>query len=602
MILLILFAFIGGVITILSPCILPILPIVLSGSLPAGTQASGEGKRKPQGIVAGFILSFTFFTLFLTAIVRSTGLSADFLRGFSIAIILIFGISLLLPQFQVLTEKLFSKLSGSLAMQKNRQGFLGGILIGLSIGLIWTPCVGPILASVITLAATSEVNLAAFLITIAYAAGTAIPMFAIMHGGRSLLLRVPWLLPNAGNIQKGFGVLMILTAIGIFFNIDRRFQTYVLETFPNYGTGLTSLEDNEFIKKQLDIFMNNDRSQKYESSKSASVSGAFPNDLKDRKIKAPEIIPGGEWFNLPAGRQAPSIEDLRGKVVLIDFWTYTCINCQRTFPYLRDWHAKYKDKGLVIIGVHSPEFEFEKNPENVKKAISDFGIEYPVIQDNNFDTWSAYSNRYWPAKYLIDKDGYIRYVHFGEGAYAETEVVIQKLLKNAGKNVLIDIKNDSSIKRRFDISPETYLGYQRMEFLMGQRNSGPGEKEFRLQDLISENTFSFGGVWEITKESAVAKDSAVIVYNFNADKVFLVMNPSAGSGQVPSEEQAGEVKVYLDDRLVDLSRAGADVVNGVVTVDSDRLYELIDLRGNPGNHLLRLEFSDGIEAFAFTFG
>jgi cytochrome c biogenesis protein CcdA/thiol-disulfide isomerase/thioredoxin len=583
MILLILFAFIGGVITILSPCILPILPIVLSGSV-------GEGRRKPQGIVAGFILSFTFFTLFLAAIVRSTGLSADFLRGFSIAIILIFGISLLLPQFQVLTEKLFSKLSGSLAMQKNRQGFLGGILIGLSIGLIWTPCVGPILASVITLAATSEVNLAAFLITLAYAAGTAIPMFAIMYGGRSLLLRIPWLLPNTGKIQKGFGVLMILTAIGIFFNIDRRFQTYVLETFPNYGTGLTSLEDNEFIKKQLDIFMNKDRSQKFESSKSASVSGAFPNDLKDRKIKAPEIIPGGEWFN----SNPLIIEELRGKVVLIDFWTYTCINCQRTFPYLRDWHDKYKDKGLVIIGVHSPEFEFEKNPENVAKAISDFNLQYPVIQDNNFDTWSAYSNRYWPAKYLIDKDGYIRYVHFGEGAYAETEVVIQKLLKAAGENVLIDIKNDSSIKRRFDISQETYLGYQRMEFLMGQRNSGPGEKEFRLQDLISENTFSFGGVWEITKESAVAKDSAVIVYNFNADKVFLVMNPP--------DAKTGKVKVYLDDRLVDLSRAGADVVNGVVTVDSDRLYELIDLRGNPGNHLLRLEFSDGIEAFAFTFG
>jgi thiol-disulfide isomerase/thioredoxin len=489
-----------------------------------------------------------------------------------------------------LTEKLFSKLSGSLAMQKNRQGFLGGILIGLSIGLIWTPCVGPILASVITLAATSEVNLAAFLITLAYAAGTAIPMFAIMYGGRSLLLRIPWLLPNTGKIQKGFGVLMILTAIGIFFNIDRRFQTYVLETFPNYGTGLTSLEDNEFIKKQLDIFMNKDRSQKFESSKSASVSGAFPNDLKDRKIKAPEIIPGGEWFN----SNPLIIEELRGKVVLIDFWTYTCINCQRTFPYLRDWHDKYKDKGLVIIGVHSPEFEFEKNPENVAKAISDFNLQYPVIQDNNFDTWSAYSNRYWPAKYLIDKDGYIRYVHFGEGAYAETEVVIQKLLKAAGENVLIDIKNDSSIKRRFDISQETYLGYQRMEFLMGQRNSGPGEKEFRLQDLISENTFSFGGVWEITKESAVAKDSAVIVYNFNADKVFLVMNPP--------DAKTGKVKVYLDDRLVDLSRAGADVVNGVVTVDSDRLYELIDLRGNPGNHLLRLEFSDGIEAFAFTFG
>ncbi len=570
------FAFLAGVITILSPCILPILPIVLSGSV-------GQGKRKPQGIVTGFVLSFTFFTLFLSALVKLTGISADALRGLSIIIILIFGVSLLLPQFQVLMEKLFSRLSNKFAVNGTREGFGGGVLIGLSLGLIWTPCVGPIIASVITLAATSEVSFAAFFITLAYSLGTAIPMLAIMYGGRGLLQKVPWLLPNTEKIQKGFGVLMILTAIGIFFNIDRKFQTYILTTFPQYGTGLTKFEDNDAVKNQLDKLFRKDNSKT-----------SAPDRLGDDKIAAPEIIPGGEWFN-----SAPlTVKELKGKVVLIDFWTYTCINCQRTIPYLKDWHSKYKDNGLVIIGVHSPEFEFEKNPENVKKAISDFGLEYPVIQDNNFDTWNAYSNRYWPAKYLVDKDGYIRYTHFGEGAYAETEKVIQELLKESGQTVQIDIKSATNAERQSELTPETYLGYQRMLYLMGSGKADPGEQQFTLSKDISKNKFSFGGKWNIGKESATAIDDATLVYNFNGEKVFLVMNPAPdGAGQAP-----GTVKVYLDGKLVNLQNSGKDVKNGNVLIDSDRLYELIDLKGNPGNHLLKLEFTEGVEAFAFTFG
>lgn len=578
MIFLIGFAFLAGIITILSPCILPILPIVLSGSV-------GTGKRKPQGIVTGFVLSFTFFTLFLSALVKATGVSADALRGFSIVIILIFGISLLLSQFQVLTEKLFSKLAGIIpkaqtggSLPAGRQGFGGGVLIGLSLGLIWTPCVGPILASVITLAATSEVGFSAFFITLAYSLGTAIPMFAIMYGGRGLLQKIPWLLPNTNKIQKAFGVLMILTAVGIFFNADRKFQTYILETFPQYGTGLTKFEDNDVVKKQLDNLF-----------KKGSEKEKIPSGLGDEKIMAPEIIPGGEWFNT----KQLTMKELRGKVVLIDFWTYSCINCQRTFGYLKDWHSKYNDKGFVIIGVHSPEFEFEKSPKNVEKAIADFGLKYPVIQDNNFDTWNAYSNRYWPAKYLVDKNGFIRYSHYGEGAYAETEKAIQELLKETGQKVDIDIKNDTETYTPSKLSPETYLGYQRMLYLMGQGKADAGEQEFTLSEDISKNKFSFGGTWNIGKESATAGKDAVLVYNFFADKVFLVMNPGIATGKI---------KVTLDGKLIDQKSAGKDVRNGYVLIDSDKLYELVDLKGNPGNHILKIEFTDGVEAFAFTFG
>ncbi len=243
MLLLVLFAFIAGVVTILSPCILPILPIVLSGSL-------GEGKKKPLGIITGFILSFTFFTLFLSAIVSVTNLSADDLRNVAVVIILFFGISLLVPKFQVLLEQLFSKLS-RFAPQKQRSGFFGGLLIGFSLGLIWTPCVGPILASVITLAATNTVNTTAAFITLSYAMGTALPMLAIMYMGRNLFQKVPWLLPNTAKIQKGFGIIMILIAIALFFNLHRSFQTYVLETFPAYSGTLTQFENNEAVKENL---------------------------------------------------------------------------------------------------------------------------------------------------------------------------------------------------------------------------------------------------------------------------------------------------------------------------------------------------------------
>ncbi len=582
MILLIAFAFLAGVITILSPCILPILPIVLSGSV-------GSGKRKPLGIVTGFILSFTFFTLFLSTIVSATGISADALRSVSIIIILIFGISLLLPQFQVWMEKLFSKLSNKVALQGVHEGFGGGILVGLSLGLVWTPCVGPIIASVITLAATSDVSLAAFFITLAYALGTALPMFAIMYGGRGLFQKIPWLLPNAEKIQKVFGVLMIVTAIGIFFNVDRKFQSFILDTFPQYGVGLTSIEDNDAVKKQLDTLF---EKKPDKNSSGKPMNEVLNNDVLNKEGPlAPEIIPGGKWFN----SDPLTIKELKGKVVLVDFWTYSCINCQRTMPYLRDWHAKYKDKGLVILGIHSPEFAFERDEKNVAQAIEDFKLKYPIVQDNDFATWQAYDNRYWPAKYLIDKDGIIRYSHFGEGKYAETEKAIQDLLKETGQQVDARIENAPEKKAGERLTPETYLGSQRMLFLSKIDKAGNGTQNFTLDEQVTTDRFSFGGEWTVADEYSQAGKNAVLNFNFNANKVFLVMRP----GSI----KPGKVRVTIDGKEVDTTNAGVDVNNGTVTINKDTLYELIDLKGKNGNHLLKLEFqTPGIEAFAFTFG
>lgn len=581
MVFLIFFAFLAGIVTILSPCILPVLPIILSSSI--GT--TEIGKARPFGVITGFILSFTFFTLFLSTIVRLSGIPADTLRIVSVVVIGLFGVTMLIPKFQYYTEVLFSRLSQFLPQSQNRTGFGGGLLIGLSLGLLWTPCVGPILASVISLALTGSVNLDAVFITLAYAVGTAIPMFFIMVLGQSASKKLPWLLNNSGVIQKVFGVLMILTALGIFFNIDRKFQTFILNTFPSYGTGLTKFEDIPLVHDAL---------ERLGTSGDKQDMGKPMFDMTGEKSgpPAPEILSEGQWFN----SESLKLSDLRGKVVLIDFWTYSCINCQRTFPYLKDWWAKYKDKGLVIIGVHAPEFEFEKNPSNVEKALKDFGITWPVVQDNDFKTWRAYNNRYWPAKYFIDKDGNLRYTHFGEGEYDESEKVIQELLKEAGMDVSsMPINNpDYQINAQ---TPETYLGYQRMEYLVPtQEISENSNFNYVAPNNIPSNKFAFNGVWNVTEEYSRASLGANLQINYDAGEVYLVMSPKSGA-------TSGKVKVFLDDKPVsDVGAAGESVVNSEVTVNEHTLYKLIKLQ-NPGRHILKLEFLDGnTQVYAFTFG
>ncbi len=565
MALLVLFSFIAGIVTVLSPCILPILPIVLSSAV-------GGGKSRPFGIVTGFIVSFTFFTLFLTSIVQTLHIPADSLRTFSIVVIFLFGISLLIPKFQALVEQLFSKLSRFTPNAQGKTGFSSGFLIGLSIGLLWTPCVGPILASVIALALTGTVTGTAAIITFSYALGTAIPMFAILYGGRNLLLKVPWLLFNTGKIQKAFGVIMVLTSIGLFFNLDRNFQTYILKTFPEYGTGLTKIEDNKAVQEQL-----------------GQLSTPYSNSSLTSKGKAPDFIVGGQWLN----SEPLKLSDLKGKVVLVDFWTYTCINCIRTLPYIEKWYEKYKDNGFVVIGVHTPEFEFEKDSNNVKKAISDFKLTYPIMQDNKYATWNAYANRYWPAHYLIDKDGVIRDTKFGEGDYDETEKNIQALLTEAGSSVTNTVDNPTY--RIEAQTPETYIGYGRSESFVSFSDLHRDQKyDYVSPSSIPQNYFGLSGNWIIGKEEAQAFAGSTLTLSFKAKNVYLVMRPK--------DKEEGHVKVYVDGTVILKKDAGEDVQDGVIEVDSDRLYTLVKLE-NSQSHQLKLEFEDSnVEVYAFTFG
>ena len=573
---LLIFSFIAGIVTILSPCILPILPIVLSGSV-------GGGHKRPIGIVLGFIGSFTFFTLALASIVQSTNLSADALRNIAVFVIFFLGLSMVIPQTQHVLELLFSKFSALVpsVRQENKTGFWSGILVGLSLGLVWTPCVGPILASVITLAATSEVNAAAALITLAYSFGTAIPLFAIVVGGRSLLQKAPFLLSKGAVIQRVFGILMIGTAVLLYTGLDRKFQAWVLETFPNYGVGLTSIEDQSFVREELD---------KLKDAKTPTLQQVLRPDYG----LAPELVGGTHWIN----SDPLLLANLRGKVVLIDFWTYTCINCIRTLPYVTGWYEKYKDQGFVVIGVHSPEFAFEKETKNVEAAMRDFGITYPVVQDNNFAIWKAYDNHYWPAHYFIDAQGHIRKTHFGEGKYEESEKFIQELLKEANEQSAIptDTLNLAEEKNSAR-TPESYLGYQRIaRFVSPEGIAEDSLSTYSVPSALPLHGLAYGGQWMIGEEHAETQENSTLELQFEAQEVFLVMRKVEGA------EQDVPVKVYLDNVLVPANSSGEDVKNGIVNIKEDRLYKLIKLP-TPGRHRLKLEFPEGnVEVFAFTFG
>lgn len=574
MILLLLFTFLAGIVTILSPCILPILPIVLSGTI------SGD-KKRPLGIILGFILSFTFFTLFLATIVKLTGIPTNTLRVIAGVILLIFGLSLLIPFFQELIEKLFTKLSIFAPKANPHAGLWGGFVIGLTIGIVWTPCVGPILASVIALAATSQVSTATFLITLTYSIGTAIPMFLIMYGGRNLLNKAPWLTKSTPKIQKAFGVLMILFAIAIFTNIDQQIEGYLAAT--PYGADLTQLENNSVVTQQLN-------SLKGHQSSNTNLNS---NALFNTDSPAPDFVGITKWLNT---NNPLSIHDLKGKVVLVDFWTYTCINCIRTLPHVTSWYDKYNKDGFIVIGVHTPEFEFEHETSNVEKAIKQYKIYYPVAQDNNYATWNNFNNEYWPAEYLIDANGIIRREDFGEGQYGQMEEAIQTLLRQAGHKITQKLDTLPDMTPQDQISPETYLGNYRMQYYYPSSTLGDGTSTYSLSEQIPQNTFSLGGEWTITDQNAITGKNATLSYNFTAGYVYLVLRPSAAN-------KASVVKVLLDGKPVNAANEGSDVKNGVLNVTTDRLYNLIDLHGKTENHVLKLEFeTPGTQGYAFTFG
>lgn len=554
MLVLLFFAFASGLVTIFAPCIWPLLPIVLSAS-------TTGGRKKPFGISLGIITSFAFFTLTISYIVKIIPFDPNILRLFAVVVIGILGLTLVIPRLAQMFEGWVSRLASSIgtkAQQNQGEGFKGGFVTGVALGIVWSPCAGPILATIATLAATRTVNIQIILVTLAYVIGVGIPLFLFTWAGSRILTKSRILSKYTGRIQQVFGVIMILTAIAIYTNYDKIIQVKLLDSIPTYSQFLYKLENSEEVKKQLDMLR-----QKKEEMRKDMPTGT--NSLPNLGT-APEFTGIHKWLN----SDPLTMESLRGKVVLIDFWTYTCINCIRTLPHIVNWYEKYKDQGFVVVGVHTPEFEFEKKTENVLGAIKQYNIRYPVAQDNDYKTWRAYDNHYWPAKYLIDAEGNIRYTHFGEGEYDVTEENIQKLLEEAGQKVKEEVSGMPDETPTGDQTPETYLGSLRME----RKADSP--------EGLPLHYFSLDGNWATEEEYSISDRDASLTLHFYAAKVFLVITP---------REPGTQVKVYLDGKF-----------SKTITLDNDRLYELVNLP-EKGDHILRLEFPNkGTQIFAFTFG
>lgn len=572
MLTLLLFAFVSGLVTVLAPCIWPLLPIILSAT------ATG-GRRKPLGITLGLAVSFFLATLFLSYLLQIIPISPDALRFVAVGIIGALGVALLWPRCGAWIETQVSRLVGRFGTGAGeRTGFGGGLLVGLSLGLVWTPCAGPILAAVATLAATQALNFQVVLVALFFTLGISIPLFVFALLGQRLIAGNRRLSPYLGRIQQAFGVVMILTALAIATQYDKKLQSGFLDLVPGYAAFINRLEDRPGVRVQLDSLRGGETSFR-------SAPGL------DRLGAAPEIQGIESWIN----SEPLTLASLRGKVVLVDFWTYSCINCIRTFPHVKGWYEKYRDQGFIVIGVHAPEFQFEKDRDNVVAAAERYGLTYPIAQDNAFATWTAYRNRYWPAHYLIDAEGQVRRTHFGEGEYEETEAAIQALLKEAGAAVA-DVRPAEMPDEtpRLPQTPETYLGLARMEHFTSPERPEAGTKTYSFPASLKRDTFAYAGEWTLDGEKAVAGREARLRLRYRGPKVFLVVTPDGNTSSV--------LTLSLDGRPLDQESAGQDARDGRVTIDGARLFHLVDRPGDTAEHTLEISVDSGLAVHAFTFG
>ena len=597
MLVLVLVAFIAELVTAVSPCVLPILPIVLA------TGADGD-RRRPYLVIAGLVASFTFFTLASVQIISALGLPSSALRDVAIAIIAIFGLTLLVPAVSEVFERATGRLqrAGARLMTPSRNGSLsfapvgatdgsptapspkrasiaGGLLTGVGLGLVWTPCAGPILGAITSLAVISPGSSSTLALVLAYSIGAGLPLLAIAQGGRAMMGRLR--MRSASKwATKAFGIVVLVTAGLMAVGADTALSADLTSALPNWTDTLQSLERSNPVQAALNQVEGHAQPTGQPASNGSDLSDLGP---------APEFTGIDHWLN----SKPLTLADLRGKVVLVDFWTYSCINCIRTLPYVEGWYQKYASDGLVIVGVHSPEFAFEHDTGNVSAAIARFGITYPVAQDNEFSTWNAYSNQYWPADYLIDATGHIRAEHFGEGDYDGTEADIRALLQEAGKSVLpAQTAAPAGAPIAGGQSPETYLGSARQSAFAGA-DPGDGTHAFQLPSKLDLNSWALGGTWDVASQYITATQAGTrLEFSFQARDVYLVMSAPAS------------VTAHVTIGGVTAPAQGTEDVSasGELTVSSARLYHLVHLPASAQATLTITFDAPGAQAFAFTFG
>lgn len=564
-------AFIAGILTVLAPCVLPLLPIIIGGSVSGDT----KDRKRPLVIAIALAISIITFTLLLKATTLFINVPPQVITYISGGIIIALGIITLLPG-------VYARIIGGLGIEHtaqkalskgftNKSALVGPIIIGAALGPVFSSC-SPVYAYI--LATVLPVNFSQALgYIISYVLGLTLVLLLTGFYGQRFISKIKFASDPKGIFQRVLAVIFIIVGVMIATGYDKKFQTYVSTHTPFNIDSLSSKLLPDSKNKQ-------DNSQLY------NVRPAF---------KAPEFTNLDGWIN----SKPLQLGDLKGKVVLVDFWTYSCINCIRNNPYLEKWYQTYKDDGLVVVGMHAPEFAFEKIPANVQRAVKDQKITYPVALDNSFSTWNAYNNRSWPASYLIDASGQVRRIHEGEGEYAQEEKAIRGLLTESGAKLstAMAVKTNAGPPLSAQQTPETYLGLRRASNFVGQPALGAAATStFTPAPTLNGNQWTLGGTWEVKDEKLIARGNSTLTFRIAAKDVYLV-----GGSQDPKLPQP--VGLKLDGKPISTTdSAGADVVDSQVKFGGSRLYRLVSFPTFSKDSTLELTVPDGVEFNAFTFG
>jgi len=599
-----LLAYLGGVLTIVSPCILPVLPFVFARG---GRPFLSSGLPLLVGMAATFAVVAT-----LAAVGGGWAVAANqYGRLAAVALLALFGVALLFPALsERLTRPLVAlgaRLSASAEQGAEAQvsPVLTSLLLGVATGLLWAPCAGPVLGLILTGAALQGANVQTSLLLLAYAAGAATSLALALLVGERVFAAMKRSLGAGEWIRRGLGVAVLLAVAAIASGFDTGFLTRVsLASTASLEQGLLDKFHAAQASGAPSVVMSNGPAMTNANPAmmmSGTMAKAKPAVVSlPTEGALPPLSGAVEWLNSPPLTR----ESLKGKVVLVDFWTYSCINCLRAIPYVRAWAEKYKNQGLVVIGVHAPEFAFEKNIDNVRRAVADLAITYPVAIDNDYAIWRAFDNQYWPAHYFIDAAGRIRHHHFGEGDYEESERVIQQLLAEAGKTglsgslVAVDASGAQAPADMADVqSPETYVGYDRAAHFISPGGAVQDARHVYAAATPRLNEWALAGDWTIGGEHAVLNDKdGRILYRFHARDLHLVLGPTP-DGKPIRYRVTIDGKAPGDSHGVDVDAGG----NGVV--DGQRLYQLVRQSGPITDRTFEIEFLDpGVQAYAFTFG
>ena len=549
-----LIGFLGGLITGISPCILPVLPVVFL-----------SGAARPYLVIAGLVCSFSVVTLAGSALLSALHLPQDAIRWAALVTLTLIGLGLIFPPLQHLLERPFARIPlGSTGSQigSSRSGFG----LGLTLGALYVPCAGPVLAAIVVAGGTGSIGLATIVLTATFAVGAALPLLVFALAGRGVAERVSAFRRRQRAIQIVGGITMIVLAAALVFNLPAMLQRAV----PDYTAAMQKGIPAGDIQHKLNL------------------GGAVKGQLADCTDGAAQLQQCGpapavsgitQWLNTPDGKPI-DLASLRGKVVLIDFWAYSCINCQRAIPHVVDWYNRYRDDGFVVIGVHTPEYAFERVPGNVASGAAALHIDYPIAVDNDYKTWNNYQNLYWPAEYLIDAAGTVRHTKFGEGDYDGGENLIRQLLVAANPDVRLPAASHSiDTTPQTTLTAETYLGIGKATNYGGDGQYKAGSTTFAYPAQVADDKFALRGRWTLDDQGATADSGdAAIALNYTAKAVYAVVGGT------------GTLTVTRDGKTTTTPILGPPTLHQIVNDDTAH------------RDRLDMQVSKGLQVFSFTFG